>query len=117
VWFLVRQSGGWGKIGLLLCIGAFVLPFAGLISRYAKRSRRLLAFWGVWILIMQWFNLYWVAMPVFSPETVSLGLLDVLCFLAVGGLWLGLVVRLASSGSLVPVGDPRLEDSLSFENA
>ena len=26
-------------------------------------------------------------------------------------------VRLAATGSLVPVGDPRLEDSLGFENA
>jgi hypothetical protein len=117
VWYLVRQSGTWGRIGLLLCVGAFVLPFAGLISRFAKRSRKLLAFWAVWIMVMQWFNLYWVAMPVFSPDHVSLGPLDLLCFLAVGGLWLALVVRLAATGSLVPVGDPRLEDSLTFENA
>jgi hypothetical protein len=117
VWYLVRQSHGWGQIGLLLCFGAFVLPFAGLISRYAKRNRKLLAFWAVWIMLMQWFNLYWVAMPVFSPDHVSLGLLDVLCFLAVGGLWLALVVRLAAAGSLVPVGDPRLKESLTFENA
>ena len=25
VWFLVRQSNGWGQIGLLLCIGAFMV--------------------------------------------------------------------------------------------
>jgi hypothetical protein len=116
-WFLIRQSGGWGQVGLVLCFGAFVLPFAGLISRFAKRSRALLAFWAVWIMVMQWFNLYWVAMPVFSPETVPMGLLDGLCFLAVGGLWLALVVRLAAAGNLVPVGDPRLADSLTFENA
>lgn len=116
-WFLVRQSDSWGVIGLVLCIGAFIVPFAGLISRHTKRSRKLLAFWAVWIIVMQWFNIYWVAMPVFSPEGVSLHLLDLLCFLAVGGLWLGVVARLAGVGNLVPVGDPRLEESLGFENA
>ena len=114
---LAALVGWFALIGLILAIGAFVIPFAGLISRFAKRNRGLLAFWAIWICIMQWFNLYWVAMPVFSPDHVSLGLLDVLCFLAVGGLWLAVVVRLAASGSLVPVGDPRLADSLAFENA
>ena len=117
VWYLLRQQGAWGQIGLLLALGTFVLPFVGLISRFAKRNRALLAFWAVWICVMQWFNLYWVAMPVFSPDSVPLSLLDVLSFLAVGGLWLAIVVKLASIGSLVPVGDPRLEESLSFENA
>ncbi len=117
VWFLTRQSGSWGGLALVLAIGAFLLPFAGLISRFAKRNRGLMFFWAVWICIMQWFNIYWVAMPVFSPEHVSLSLLDGLCFLAVGGIWLALVVRIAASGNLVPVGDPRLEESLAFENA
>ena len=116
-WFLVRQSNSWGAIALVLCIGAFVVPFAGLISRFAKRRRGLLAFWAVWILVMQYFNLYWVAMPVFSPEGASFHLLDLLCLLAVGGLWLGLVATLAGRAHLVPVGDPRLDESLRFENA
>jgi hypothetical protein len=117
LWYLVRQSSGWGQIGLLLAIGAFLAPFLGLISRRAKRSRRLLTFWAVWIAVMQWFNLYWVAMPVFSPDHVPLGPLDALCFLAVGGFWLAVVARIGSASSLVPIGDPRLADSLGFENA
>ena len=116
-WYLVRQQSGWGRLGLLLAVGAFLVPFAGLISRYAKRSRKLLVFWAVWIAVMQWCNLYWVAMPAFSPDHVPLGLLDLACFLAVGGIWFAVVSRLAASGSLVAVGDPRLADSLTFENA
>jgi hypothetical protein len=117
LWYLVRQTGGWQAIGLLLAIGAFLIPFLGLISRFAKRNRKLLGFWAAWIFVMQWFNLYWVAMPVFSPDHVPLGLLDLLCFLAVGGLWLALVAWLGSRASLVPIGDPRLDESLGFENA
>jgi hypothetical protein len=117
LWYLVRQTGGWQSLGLLLALGAFLVPFLGLISRFAKRNRRLLAFWAAWIFVMQWFNLYWVAMPVFSPDHVPLSLLDLLCFLAVGGIWLALVAWIASRASLVPIGDPRLDESLGFENA
>ena len=117
LWYLVRQESGWGAIGLVLAVGAFAIPFVGLISRFAKRHRGLLAFWAVWIMVMQWFNLFWVAIPIFSPDHVSLGPLDLCCFLAVGGFWLAIVARLAGRGSLVPVGDPRLEASIGFENA
>jgi hypothetical protein len=117
LWYLVRQGNGWEVIGLLLAIGAFLVPFLGLISRFAKRSRKLLGFWAVWIFVMQWFNIYWVAMPVFSPDHVPLGPLDLLCFLALGGFWLAIVAWLGGRASLVPVGDPRLGDSLAFENA
>jgi hypothetical protein len=116
-WYLIRSEGSWRTLGLILAVGAFVIPFAGLISRFAKRNKKLLLFWAVWIFIMQWFNLYWVAMPVFSPDHVALGPMDLLTFLAVGGLWLALVAWLASRASLVPVGDPRLAESLTFENA
>jgi len=116
-WYLIRSQGSWRTLGLILAVGAFVIPFAGLISRFAKRNRRLLAFWAVWIFVMQWFNLYWVAMPVFSPDHVPLGPMDLLTFLAIGGLWLALLARLASSASLIPMGDPRLSESLTFENA
>jgi hypothetical protein len=116
-WYLIRQSGSWGQVGLVLAIGAFVLPFAGLVSRFAKRSRGLLAFWAVWLLAMQWANIYWVAMPVFNAEQVTFSLLDLAAFLGIGGLWLAVVVKLAGVGTLVPTGDPRLDESLAFENA
>ena len=32
-------------------------------------------------------------------------------------VWLALVAHLAGKSNLVPVGDPRLEESLGFENA
>ncbi len=115
-WFLHRSQEGWGKLGILLIFVAFVLPFAGLISRYAKRSRKMLAFWAFWIIGAQWLNLYWVIMPDFSDGFVF-SIMDVTCFVGLAGLWLAGVTRLAMGNSLVPLKDPRLEDSLRFENA
>ena len=35
-WFLRRQQGDWAVLALVLLLGHFLLPFLGLISRYAK---------------------------------------------------------------------------------
>jgi hypothetical protein len=115
-WYLLRSGQGWGKLGLAIIFAAFVLPFAGLVSRYAKRNRKMLAFWAFWLIGAQWLNLYWVVMPEFSEHFVF-GAMDVTGFLGIGGIWLAVVTRLAMGASLVPVKDPRLGDSLRFENA
>ena len=115
-WYLLRsRTAGAGWAWCILFV-AFLLPFAGLISRFAKRNRKMLAFWAVWIIVAQWINLYWVVMPEFSDHFVF-SPMDLTCFLGVGGLWLAGVTRLAMGASLVPIEDPRLDESLRFENA
>ena len=116
-WFLRRQQNGWAAVALVLLFGHFLLPFLGLISRYAKRNRLLLAFWAVWILLMHWCDLYWVVMPEFSPQGLPFHALDAACLVGLGGLYLAGLARLAGSRSLVPARDPRLDDALRFENA
>jgi hypothetical protein len=115
-WYLHRSEHGWGKLGIALIYVAFVLPFAGLISRYAKRKRFLLGFWAVWIVVAQWLNVYWVVMPEFSRSFVF-SPMDVALFLGMGGVWVAAITRLAMGASLVPLKDPRLDESLRFENA
>ncbi len=115
-WFLHRSREGWGKLGIILVFVAFVLPFAGLVSRFAKRNRKMLAFWAFWVIAAQWLNLYWVIMPDYSKGFVF-SLMDVTCFVGLAGIWLAAVTRLAMGHSLVPLRDPRLEASLRFENA
>ena len=115
-WFLIRSQNGWGMTGMVIIFAAFLLPFAGLISRYAKRSRKMLAFWAFWIIIAQWINLYWVVMPQFS-ESFVISPMDVTAFFGIGGLWLAGITKLAMGNSLVPTRDPRLDESLRFENA
>ena len=112
----MRSQQGWGKVGLAIVFVTFVLPFAGLVSRFTKRSRKLLAFWALWIIAAQWLNLYWVVIPSFS-ESLTFHPMYVTGFIGVGGIWLAGVARLASGNSLVPTRDPRLEESLRFENA
>jgi hypothetical protein len=116
-WFLKRQTGDWVWVSLALLFGHFVLPFLLLISRRVKRRRIPLAVIGVFVAIMCWVDMYWLVIPEFSPGVARFGLLDVLVALGVAGLYSTVLVWRFAQASLVPEKDPRLVESLAFENA
>ncbi|MCA8981001.1 MAG: quinol:cytochrome C oxidoreductase [Planctomycetes bacterium] len=116
VWFQQRWVGSWKYVSLLLLFGHFLLPFVGLLSRHVKRNRSLLASWAVLLLLMHLVDLYWLIMPTLSPEGASIGLIDFACLSGVGGLFLGGLWRRIDGKPLVPLRDPRLGESLAFQN-
>jgi len=116
-WFLKRMENGWGWLGIVLVLGHWLLPFAGLISRWAKRNRFALGFWAVWVLVMHWVDLYWIVMPEFSPTSIAPSIVDFFCFVGMAGFYVAGLAFFAGGRSLVPAGDPRLDESLAFENA
>ena len=116
VWFRVRAHGSWATVSYILLFGHFALPFAGLISRHAKRRLALLTFWAIWLLVMHAVDLFWIVMPGAETDGVLVRGMDVACFLAVGGIWMFALLRRIGQRSLTPVGDPRLPESLAFEN-
>ena len=116
-WFLKRQTGEWATVSLILIFGHFVLPFLLLVSRFIKRRPVLLAVTGAYVAVMCWIDIYWLVIPEFSPGVARFGLLDVLCFLGMSGVFsAGLVLRLRKH-SVIAEKDPRLEESLVFESA
>jgi hypothetical protein len=115
-WYAHRLAHGWQYVSILLVVGHFALPFFLLLSRRAKRNRTVLTAATIWLLVMHYVDLYWLVMPAmpggeFRPHPV-----DLLAFVGVGGLFLAVLVRLAIRPALVPTRDPRLAESLSFEN-
>ena len=70
-----------------------------------------------WLLAMHFVDLYWQVMPTFHPEGVHVSALDVAAFAAVGGSFVAAVGWLMRRQALVPIRDPRLPESLAFENA
>jgi len=116
-WFLKRQTGQWTTVSLLLIFGHFVVPFLLLVSRAIKRRPLLLAVTGGLMAAMCWVDMYWLVIPEFSPGVARFGLLDILCFLGMNGLWSGAVVWRLSRSSAIAEKDPRLEESLVFESA
>lgn len=133
-WFLARQLGEWRVVSVVLLFGHFILPFLFLISRWTKRWRGTLLFACVWMLASQWFDLFYLIQPKIphdigaytSYEQIlahyanqSAHFLNPWNWILLVGFMLMLVgttlSRLSSMG-LLCMKDPRLAESLRFEN-
>ena len=116
VWLASRQSHGWAFIGLALLLGHFLLPFLALLSRVPKRRQGWLAAAAVWLLLMHWLDVYYLVVP-HGGTPLAFGLPDLAGALGVGGLFVAALGGRLGQQSLVAERDPRLAESLSFENA
>jgi len=116
-WFLKRQTGDWALVSLALLVGHFVIPFLVLVSRAVKRRPRLLAIAGGYMVVMTWLDLYWLVVPEFSPGEARFGLIDIFCFLGLTGVYAVALAFGLKRHSLIPEGDPRLQESLTFHTA
>ena len=114
--YKARLEGSWKAVSILLMIGHFAAPFLFLMGRAVKRRGSTLAFGGVWLLAMHFVDIYWQVMPTLHPEGVRVAALDVAAFLAIGGCFVGAVGWLLQRQALVPLRDPRIAESLAFEN-
>ncbi len=115
--YLVRLSPGWWSVSVLIAVGHFIAPFFFLLPRTVKRSRGGLALAAIWMLAMHYLDLYWLVMPNLDPAAFRYSLLDGAALLGVGGAFLAALGRLMQGAPLIPVRDPRLPESLSFENS
>jgi len=117
IWYKPRIEGSWLPIALLLMVGHFIAPFFYLMGRSVKRNGSTLSVGAVWLLLMHYVDLYWQVMPTLHPEGFSPSVLDLAAFLAVGGCVIAAVSWLLRRQALVPLRDPRIAESLAFENA
>jgi hypothetical protein len=133
-WFLARQVGGWAPLSFALLFGHFVLPFVGLISKWPKRYPTILAAGAVWMLCFHFVDLYWLIVPEIPHDLGGMKTYrefsekyadtathfgnPVNFLLAIGALAAvaaGTMTAL-SRAALIPTKDPRLSESLKFEN-
>jgi hypothetical protein len=111
-----RAAGSWKTISLLLPWCHFAIPFVYLMSWHVKRNVLALSAGAVWLMVMCYIDLYWLIQPNFHHEGATFGLGDVGSLLLVGGLFLFLFFRRLNGASLIPSGDPRLPECLSYDN-
>jgi len=116
VWFLERLEGSWRGVSILLAVGHFLIPFFYFMPRAVKRNAGALAVGAAWMLIMHYVDLYWQVMPVLHRTGARPCLMDLTALLAVGGCVAAVVGTTVRRAALVPLKDPRLPESLSFEN-
>jgi len=116
IWYKARMEGSWLTVSLFLMAGHFVAPFFYLMGRAVKRKGVTLAVGGAWLLGMHFVDLYWQVMPTLHPEGFRPSALDVAAFVAVGGCFVTAASWLIRRQALVPLRDPRLAESVAFEN-
>jgi hypothetical protein len=134
-----RFLHGWEYFSKALIWAHFVIPFLVLLPRFSKRFTPILSVMAVWILVMHWFDLFWVAMPIVDilygaemhgatvqtleaadhlETAVHAGFhwVDFAAWLGLFGIFLGATFWRASRHSATPYNDPYFSASLHFEN-
>jgi len=114
--FRPRMFTEWKWASIALILVHFCIPFVGMMSRHVKRNPPLLATWAAFMLAVHAFDLFWIVMPAFSPESIVFHPIDLFCLAGVGGLCLFGAMTAAGNVKLLPVRDPRLAASLRFVN-
>jgi len=125
-WFYFRQQDLWLWVSLGLVLFHWILPFAGTMSRHVRRSPGLMFFWASYVLVMHFVDVYWMIMPQArelkagaDPATMGgpVGIAaSLLCVIGMSMLLIGLILRVAGSTRIVAVRDPRIQESIAFEN-
>ena len=115
-WFKYRLQNGWETHSGVLLFGHFIVPFVILLPRAIKRFGTPLAIIATWLLIMQWFDIHWQAMPVLHQKQAQFHWLDLSCWIGLLFLFVGAFLWRLSRHAIVCEGDPQLGKSLRFEN-
>jgi hypothetical protein len=116
-WYKARIEGSWMQVSLFLMAGHFGVPFFYLMGRAVKRRGWTLAVGGAWLLAMHFVDLYWQVMPTLHPDGLRPSALDVAALVAIGGCFVAAASWLMRRQALVPLRDPRLAESLAFQNS
>ncbi|HKB89337.1 MAG TPA: hypothetical protein VKC60_02345 [Opitutaceae bacterium] len=120
-WYVIRETGDWWYVGLLILFGHFVVPFLFLLSYKNKITHSRIKFIAIWILCIIAIDLYYNIMPFKKDEhgdpisfLSSLSLWDVTAFVGVGGVWLWSYLKSFATTKLIPIRDPRIAESLTY---
>jgi hypothetical protein len=117
VWYMARLTGSWTAVSATLALGHFIVPFFFLMGRTVKRNPATLLAGAAWVLLMHLIDIVWIVLPSAQPAGPRPGPVHIGAFFAVGGLFLLLFGMLLRRLPLVPVGDPRLQESLVLDVA
>ena len=116
LFFIHRWHHGWEVLSVALAAGHFGIPFLFLLPQDFTRGHATMVVAATWLLVMHYLDLYWLVMPNLHHEHFHGDVLDVTCLIGVVGLFVAVFARRLTAHKLVPVGDPRLAESLAFEN-
>jgi hypothetical protein len=108
-WYIRRMQGTWGRVGLLLVLLNFALPFFLLLFRNVKRRTGSLLLVAGLVLLMRLVDMYWMVLPAFGGGNARLTWMNVLLPFGMGGIWFAYFAWQLRRMPILPVHDPRME--------
>jgi hypothetical protein len=107
-----RMQSSWRRLGVLLIVLHFALPFALLLSRDLKRRAGSLAALAGLVIVMRVIDLFWLVAPEFRRHGLTVDWFDPVTVLGLCGVWLALFTRDLKARPMLPLRDPHLADAL-----
>lgn len=119
-WYMYRGQGSWLALSIVLVFVRFAIPFLGLLSRTIKRRPAVMMAAAIWLLAAQYVDMFWLIHPPIAHANgwldLRINVQDVLTLVGIGGIWYAAFAWLLVRHPLVPLQDPRLQESVHFEN-
>lgn len=115
-YYVLRSTGSWKVLGILLVVGHFMVPFALLLLRAPKASTGFLGLVAGWILAMHLLDVYTMIMPVLHPRGFHPAVLDVVAFIAIASTLAAVFLKKLGDSPLWPSRDPRLAEAVNFND-
>lgn len=131
-YFVLRNTGGWNYVSILLVFGHFAAPFLLLIRQDLKRRNSYMIVVAGYLLFMHMIDVYHMIIPergpsvskILNPDDPEKWTLwlkgsmigDVLAFVTVGAFFLFILLRNLGSVALYPHRDPRILESANVHN-
>jgi hypothetical protein len=112
-WYIHRTGHGWQLMALGLVVFHFAVPFMVLLSRTVKRHGPMLARVAGGLLVMRFFDLFWLSAPAFAHDgAFHVHWLDAVVPLTLAAIWLGVFVYQLRGRALLPLYDPEFAEAL-----
>ncbi len=105
-------TNSWGWLAIFLLVAHFFIPFSGFMSRHVKSNSKIMIFWVVWLLVIHYFDLYWIVIPQSNPN-LTISFVEIGTAVFVISIYCLAAWWIATRANLFAVGDPRINESLS----
>lgn len=105
-WFGKRMNHGWEWVMLFLFCFLFAGPFIALLFRRFKTNRRAIVGLMVVILLVRVVERFWMIMPSFQPDSITISYVDISLLVGIGGIWISVFFSRLSRSSPFAVQDP-----------
>jgi hypothetical protein len=117
-WYVVRETGSWKLIGLIIIFGHFFLPFLALLRIDVKSNFALMVPIAIWAWLMHFVDMCWNTMPANPNFAKNFPILWAIVALGIMAFMTGLLAqvflkKLAGSPPY-PVKDPRLVEAMGL---